>query len=66
LAALNRLLALDVLPRHAPPRIGDIRDSTADITLARRLLGYEAQVEFEEGLRWSIDYYRKQVAPQGV
>ena len=66
LAALNRLLALDVLPRHEPPRIGDIRDSTADITLARRLLGYEAQVEFEEGLRRSIDYYRKQVAPQGV
>lgn len=62
LAALNRLLELDIRPRHEPPRIGDIRDSTADITQARRLLGYEAQVDFEEGLRRSIDFYRAQVA----
>jgi UDP-glucose 4-epimerase len=61
LAALNRLLELDVRPRHEPPRIGDIRDSTADITQARRLLGYEVQVDFDEGLRRSIDFYRAQV-----
>ncbi len=64
LAALNRLLELDVQPRHEPARVGDIRDSTADITQARRLLGYEVQVDFEEGLRRSIDYYRGQVAAQ--
>ncbi|HPM81625.1 MAG TPA: SDR family oxidoreductase [Candidatus Anammoximicrobium sp.] len=58
LAALNRLLGMHVQPRHEPPRIGDVRDSTADITQARRLLGYEVQVDFEEGLRRSIDYYR--------
>jgi UDP-glucose 4-epimerase len=62
LAALNRLLELDTQPRHEPARIGDIRDSTADITQARRLLGYEVQVDFEEGLRRSIDYYRGQVS----
>jgi len=58
LAALNRLLGMNVQPRHEPPRIGDVRDSTADITQTRRLLGYEVQVDFEEGLRRSIDYYR--------
>jgi UDP-glucose 4-epimerase len=60
LAALNRLLGLNIPPQHEPPRLGDIRDSLADITQARRLLGYEVQVEFDEGLRRSIDYYRAQ------
>lgn len=59
LAALNRLLGTDVSAQHLPPRAGDIRESMADITLARTLLGYEPQVAFEEGLRRSIDYYRK-------
>jgi UDP-glucose 4-epimerase len=60
LAALKGLLGLNIQPRHEPPRMGDIRDSMADITQARHLLGYEVQVEFEEGLRRSIDYYRSQ------
>jgi UDP-glucose 4-epimerase len=58
LAALNRLLGTDVAAEHEPPRAGDIRESMADITLARQLLGYEPQVNFEEGLRQSIEYYR--------
>ncbi len=58
LAALNRLLGTDVAPIHAPPRPGDIRESMADITLARKYLGYEPQVDFLEGLRRSIDAYR--------
>jgi UDP-glucose 4-epimerase len=56
---LNRELGLNVNPRFDPPRVGDVRESQADITLARRLLGYEPQVDFEEGLRRSIDYYRQ-------
>ena len=59
LDALNRLLGTDVKPIHDPPRPGDIRDSLADITLARTLLDYEPQVDFLEGLRRSIDYYRQ-------
>ena len=56
---LNRLLDMDVQPQFAPPRPGDVRQSQADITLARQWLGYEPQVDFEEGLRRSIDHYRK-------
>jgi UDP-glucose 4-epimerase len=56
---LNRLLGMNVQPRFAPQRLGDVRESQADITLARRLLNYEPQVDFEEGLRRSIDYYRQ-------
>lgn len=55
---LNKLLGTNVSPVHAPPRPGDIRESLADISLARRLLGYEPRVSCEEGLRRSIEYYR--------
>ena len=56
---LNNLLGTDVAPTHADPRPGDVRESLADITLARKLLGYEPQVDFDEGLRRSIDYYTR-------
>lgn len=61
LTALNRLLGTEIQPVHAPPRPGDIRESMADITQARHLLGYEPQVDFQEGLRRSIEYYRQTV-----
>jgi UDP-glucose 4-epimerase len=59
LDVLNRLLGTKVKPQLAPSRPGDVRESQADISLARRLLHYEPQVDFEEGLRRSIDYYRQ-------
>lgn len=58
LRILNELLGTDIQPVHESPRVGDVRESLADITQARRMLGYETQVAFEEGLRRSIDYYR--------
>lgn len=61
LRVLNELLGLQIKPEHKPPRTGDIRESMADIGQARRVLGYEPQVTFEDGLRRSIDYYRKVV-----
>jgi len=66
IAALNRLLGLAVKPRHALPRLGDVRESLADITRARQLLGYEPEVDFEEGLRRSIAYYRSLVGKQAT
>jgi UDP-glucose 4-epimerase len=59
---LNRYLGTNVQPEHAPARVGDVRESLADITQARKCLGYEPLVDFEEGLRRSIDYYRALVA----
>jgi UDP-glucose 4-epimerase len=59
LGALNRLLGTNVKPRHEPPRPGDVRESRADIAQAHQWLGYEPKVDFEEGLRRSIDYYRQ-------
>jgi len=37
--------------KHGPPRPGDIRRSWADISKARKLLGYEPKVGLEEGIR---------------
>ncbi len=59
---LNRALGTDVKPKHDAPRPGDVRESLADVTQARNMLGYEPLVDFEEGLRRSIDYYRELVA----
>ena len=58
LAAINRVLGTKVEPIFAPPRAGDVRESLADITLAREVLGYEPTVDFDEGLRRSIEYYK--------
>jgi len=55
---LNRVLRCNVAPLHEPPRAGDVRDSMADITRARQLLGYEPQVDLEEGLRRTVQHYQ--------
>src|SRR5262245_35948371 len=49
---------------YDPPRNGDIRDSQADISLARRVLGYEPKVQFEEGLRRTWQWYRAKYSAQ--
>jgi UDP-glucose 4-epimerase len=45
-------------PAYAEPRTGDIRHSLADIRRARELLGYAPSVDFAEGLRRTVDWYR--------
>lgn len=55
---LNEMLGTQVKPQFAPPRVGDVKESLADITKARQALGYEPPVSFADGLRRSIDYYR--------
>jgi UDP-glucose 4-epimerase len=49
------LLGKNVLREHAPPRAGDIRDSFADVSAARDVLGWEPTIDFEDGLRRTID-----------
>jgi UDP-glucose 4-epimerase len=52
---IARIMERDVERRFAPERPGDIRDSWADISAARDVLGYEPRVELEEGLRRTVD-----------
>ena len=60
---INRALGSDLQAQHEPARAGDIRDSLADITAARRDLGYTVPVPFEEGLRRAVAWYK--VHPEG-
>lgn len=48
-------------PAYADGRAGDIRDSLADIALAGELLGYKPQVDFREGLRRTVEWYKSGV-----
>jgi UDP-glucose 4-epimerase len=57
-AAINQVLGTDIEPIFAAGRVGDVRESLADVTRARAVLDYEPAVSFDEGLRRSIDYYR--------
>ena len=55
---INKALGTDLKPIFEPARVGDVRDSLADISLARQLLKYEPVVDFEEGLRRTVEYYK--------
>ncbi|HWK10482.1 MAG TPA: SDR family oxidoreductase [Vicinamibacterales bacterium] len=60
--AMRRLIGGSLEPTHGAVRAGDVRDSQADITKARRLLGYEPIVSFEDGLQRTVDWYRTAAA----
>ena len=59
LEILRRLSGKRVQAKYEPPREGDIRDSQADITAARDVLGYDPAVRFEEGLEKTYEWYRE-------
>ena len=61
IAARNRLLGTAVAPQYGPPRAGDVRYSRADISKARRLLGYDPAVPFAEGLARTVAAQRAAV-----
>jgi nucleoside-diphosphate-sugar epimerase len=58
LRELGKITGKTVEVKYDAPRDGDIRDSQADISQAREILGYEPQVTFEEGLRRTFEWYR--------
>ena len=56
--SMRRLIGADVKPIYAEWRPGDVRASQADISKARRILGYEPIVSFEDGLEETVNWYR--------
>jgi nucleoside-diphosphate-sugar epimerase len=57
--ALKGLTGADVNPIYAEPRAGDVRDSQADISKARRLLGYQPLVALDQGLEQTVAWFRR-------
>jgi nucleoside-diphosphate-sugar epimerase len=48
----------DVVAEYLAPRVGDVRHSLADVTMARELLGYESKVDLREGLKRTIEWWK--------
>ena len=55
---IGRILELDMVPKYAPPRPGDIEHSYACMDKAEEKMGFRPCVEFEDGLRLTIQWYR--------
>lgn len=58
--ALQLITGTNITPTFGPPRDGDVKDSQADIFKARKMLGYEPTVPFEEGLRHTVEWFKTQ------
>jgi len=55
---LQKIEGVSLPPNYGPPREGDVRDSQADTTAARRDLGHNPQYSLEQGLRRTLTWYR--------
>jgi UDP-glucose 4-epimerase len=58
LSKLRSIIGSDIQPVHDPPRAGDVRDSQASIEEASRAFGYRVSVEFDEGLKRTVEWYK--------
>jgi nucleoside-diphosphate-sugar epimerase len=58
LEIVARLTGATPAPMHTAVREGDVRRTEADVSLARRLIGYEPKVDIVEGLSRTVDWFR--------
>jgi len=56
---ISNLMGLEIEPEFAPARPGDIRRSQADISRAQRVLGYTPMVSLADGLRQTIEWFKR-------
>jgi len=57
---LKKLIGFNGEVKYGPQRAGDVKHSLADLSRAEKHLGYKPQVNFEEGLKQTVDWYRGQ------
>ena len=62
---VNKILGKDIKPKFGPIRPGDTKHTLADISKARKLIGFKPEIGFEEGLKKTIEYFRGTVKPVG-
>lgn len=56
---LTKALEKEIEPKFGPERAGDIKHSNADISKARKLLGYNPDWSFERGIKAAIEWYKE-------
>lgn len=55
---LKRIIGGNVEPTYLPPREGEVRDSFADVSLAKQLLGFRVVRDFNSGLQQTVEHFR--------
>jgi nucleoside-diphosphate-sugar epimerase len=55
---VNKILGKNILPEFGPIRAGDAKHTLADISRAKKLIGFKPEVGFEDGLKKTIEYFR--------
>lgn len=63
IAELSKIIGVSIPPVHRPARAGDVRDSQADSSRAKKFLGWEPKVSFEEGLRRTVAWLKENPNP---
>jgi len=61
LQAIEGAIGYPLTPEHQPPRAGDIRRSYADVRLIQRTLGYQLRYTLQEGIRHTVNAYKKEL-----
>ena len=56
---LKNLTGSSITPTYREDRPGDVRDSLADISKARTSIGYDPQIKIEEGLKYTLEWFKK-------
>jgi len=54
-----KLLEVDIQPIYGPERAGDIKHSNADISKAKKMLGYNPEYDVDRGLEKAIEWYKR-------
>lgn len=56
---IKAIAGSDLAPKFGPERVGDVEHSLADISKANEKLGYQADVDLQEGMKPTFEFYRK-------
>jgi nucleoside-diphosphate-sugar epimerase len=56
---LNGLLGTEIEPTYADSRKGDLKHTSADLSLSGEVLGYKPRASFEDGLKATVEWYKK-------
>ncbi|MEI8349145.1 MAG: SDR family oxidoreductase [Candidatus Omnitrophota bacterium] len=59
LESLNQIMGKNIAASYQPPRQGDVRKTHADISKAKKLLKWQPKIDFTEGLRRAVDWFRE-------
>lgn len=62
-STLCEMIGVSIDPVFSDPRLGDVKHSHADISMAEELLGYSVDTDFREGLKRTVEWYRQSGTP---